>query len=281
MDGLSENSAGSQSIDRALALLTLVAGHAGEEVPMPVLTRETGLSRPTVRRIMLALMRNGYIEQTPQGGYFPGPECIVVGNMAARRHNILDASMDSLIALAEQSGDSSFVSVRRGSYSVCLHREEGSYPIRTHVLQPGNRHPLGIGAGAMAILSGLPENEIEEVIAATREEVKTKFPGFDDAYLYNELAASQRRGWSLNPGMYVANSWAVGVPVRSPDNEVVGSLSIAAIDSRMGEKRQSALAGMLTLQAARTEERLRAQANRKPGRAGQSRVPADMEETLT
>ena len=68
----------------------------------------------------------------------------------------------SLIALAAESGDSSFVSLRRGSYSVCLQREEGDFPIRTHVLQAGARHPLGVGAGAMAILAALTEAEAEE-----------------------------------------------------------------------------------------------------------------------
>ena len=266
MDTKVKPASGSQSIDRALALLSLIAGHGGEEVPMPVLTRETGLSRPTVRRIMLALIRFGYVEQTPEGGYFPGPECLVVGAAAARRNSLLDVSMDSLIVLADESGDSSFVSVRRGSYSVCLHREEGGFPIRTHVLQPGARHPLGVGAGAMAILAALPGDEAQAVIDATREERAANFPGFDDDFINGELAVARERGWSLNPGMYVANSWAIGVPIHAPNGEVLGSVSIAAIDSRMKPDRQDVLAGMLTKEAARIEARLRALAQKTPKR---------------
>lgn len=262
MDIQSKSGAGSQSVDRALGLLSLISSHGGAEVPMPVLTRETGLSRPTVRRILLALIRSGYVEQSPDGGYFPGPECLVVGASAARRYNLLDVSMDSLIVLADASGDSSFVSVRRGSYSVCLHREEGGFPIRTHVLQPGARHPLGVGAGAMAILAALPDDEAQEVIDITREERAAKFPGFDDAYLASELAASRDRGWSLNPGMYVANSWAIGVPIRAPGRDVLGSLSVAAIDSRMTPDRQDSLAALLTAEAGKVESRLKTFADR-------------------
>ncbi len=227
---------------------------------MPVLTRETGLSRPTIRRILLALIRSGYVEQSPEGGYFPGTECLIAGASAARRHNLLDLSMDSLILLADTSGDSSFVSVRRGSYAVCLHREEGSFPIRTHVLQPGARHPLGVGAGAMAILSALPDAEVEDVMAATREDRATNFPGFDDAFLREELLIARGRGWSLNPGMYVANSWAIGVPLRAPSGEALGALSIAAIDSRMTPDRQDSLAEMLKAEAAKVEMRLKSPA---------------------
>ncbi|OWU82412.1 IclR family transcriptional regulator [Phaeobacter sp. 22II1-1F12B] len=259
MDTSEKSAGGSQSIDRALMLLSLISSHGGGEVPMPVLTRETGLSRPTVRRILLALIRSGYVEQSAEGGYFPGPECVIAGASAARRHNLLDVSMDSLIRLADLSGDSSFVSFRRGSHSVCLHREEGSFPIRTHVLQPGARHPLGVGAGAMAILSALPEDEAMEVLDLTREERTAHFPGFDDDFMMKELAIARERGWSLNPGMYVANSWAIGVPVRGPSGAALGALSIAAIDSRMTPDRQPELTEMLKTEVARVEARLKPQ----------------------
>ncbi|WP_425102057.1 IclR family transcriptional regulator [Tropicibacter sp. S64] len=257
MDTKEKSAAGSQSIDRALMLLSLISSHGGEEVPMPVLTRETGLSRPTIRRILLALIRSGYVEQSPEGGYFPGPECLIAGASAARRNTLLDVSMESLLHLADASGDSSFVSIRRGAHAVCLHREEGSFPIRTHVLQPGARHPLGVGAGAMAILSALPAAEAEAVIETTRAERTAQFPGFDDAFLREELARARARGWSLNPGMYVANSWAIGVPVRGPSGAAIGALSIAAIDSRMAGNRQDSLATMLKSEAAKVEARLR------------------------
>lgn len=258
MDTNAQPSSGSQSIDRALGLLSLISSYGGQEVSMPTLTGETGLSRPTVRRILLALMRSGYVAQSAAGGYFLGPECLVVGASAARRHNLLDASMDSLIELADASGDSSFVSVRRGSYSVCLHREEGSFPIRTHVLQPGARHPLGVGAGAMAILAALSEDEAQNVIDATREERAEKYPGFDDAFIFDELAVARARGWSLNPGMYVANSWAIGVPIHGHGGHALGSISIAAIDSRMAPDRQDELADLLKTEARKIEKRLQA-----------------------
>lgn len=267
MDAASKKSGGSQSIDRALTLLSLIAEKGDSEVQMPVLTQETGLSRPTVRRILLALIRFGYVEQVADGGYILGPECLVLGVTAARRHNLLDASMDSLILLADETGDSSFVSVRRGSHSVCLHREEGDFPIRTHVLQPGARHPLGVGAGAMAILASMPEAEVQDALEATREERSEKFPRFDDAFMNTELAIAREKGWSLNPGMYVANSWAIGAPINSPTGVVLGSISIAAIDSRMSPDRQIILAKMLADEAAKIEARLKSLAPKTPSRS--------------
>ena len=98
-----------------------------------------------------------------------------------------------------------------------------------------------------------------EVLDLTREERTAHFPGFDDDFMMKELAIARERGWSLNPGMYVANSWAIGVPVRGPSGAALGALSIAAIDSRMTPDRQPELTEMLKTEVARVEARLKPQ----------------------
>ncbi|MBE9638774.1 IclR family transcriptional regulator [Salipiger pacificus] len=246
-------------MDRALGLLSLVASGGGAQVSMTELVAATGLSRPTVRRLMLALMRAGLVEQEAGSGYALGPEAQVLGVMAARRFDLVGAAQDSLIALSRESEDSSFVSLRRGSYSVCLHREEGAFPIRNLILQAGDRHPLGLGAGSMAILASLPEAEAAEILADTRPEVERSYPNFTQAWLGEELARARARGWSLNPGVRMASSWAIGVAVFDPAGVVVGSLSIAALDSRMGEDRQPEIVAMLKRESAAVTRRLAAQ----------------------
>ncbi len=61
---------GSQSVDRASALLSFVARAGGYNVPMTALTAESGLSRPTVRRLMLALIRAGLVEQNQKTRHY-------------------------------------------------------------------------------------------------------------------------------------------------------------------------------------------------------------------
>ena len=115
---------------------------------------------------LLALMRSRLVEQEPVSRrYHLGEEAFVLGVLASRRYGLLDVAMESLIAQSARSGDTSFLSVRRDAFAVCLHREEGAYPIRTHALEVGDRHPLGVGGGSLAILATLPDAEIERVLA--------------------------------------------------------------------------------------------------------------------
>jgi DNA-binding IclR family transcriptional regulator len=165
--------------------------------------------------------------------------------------------MDSLVALSAQSGDTSFLTVRRGGRSVCLHREDGDFQIRTQALQAGDRHPLGVGAGAMAIFAALPPAEREATLEEIAPILAQSHPNYTPEVLRAHAVLTNERGWSLNPGLSIANSWAVGVALFAPGGVVIGALSIAAIEQRMGPDRQIVLAEMLKHEAARTEARLR------------------------
>lgn len=248
---------GSQSVDRALRLLALIGREPAGGLPLSDIVIESGLNKPTARRLLLALMRAGLVEQeTVSRHYCLGEEAFVLGVLAARRHGLLELAMESLRRLSEITMDTSFLSIRRENYAVCLHREEGTYPVRTHALQTGQQHPLGVGAGSLAMLAALPDSEIERVMAANEKALLTQYPGFPPDEIRADLALARERGFSLNPGRLVASSWGVGIAFRYPDGRVAGALSLAAIDSRMVPARQIELARHLSTEAERMERLL-------------------------
>ena len=165
---------GSQSVDRALRLLAIVGRDPENGMSLSAIVAESGLNKPTARRLLLALMRARLVEQDAESRrYHLGDEAFVLGVLASRRHGLLELAMESLRALSAATLDSSFLSVRRDNFSVCLYREEGTYPVRTHALQAGLQHPLGIGAGSLAMLAALPDAEMETVLAANHQVMAT------------------------------------------------------------------------------------------------------------
>ncbi|APF39477.1 IclR family transcriptional regulator [Chelatococcus daeguensis] len=248
---------GAQSVDRALGLLSMVGRHADRGASLTDIVEESGLNKPTARRLLLALMRAGLVEQDETSRrYYLGEEAYVLGSLASRRFGLLQVAMESLTRLSKRTEDSSFLSVRRDTFSVCLYREEGTYPVRTHALQAGFEHPLGVGAGSLAMLAALPDEEVEAVLAANESVLKAKYPMLPASRIREGVAATRARGFALNPGLIFANSWGIGMVVRGPDGRLAGALSIAAIDSRMQPERQSELAGYLALEVRVVEERL-------------------------
>ena len=245
---------GSQSVDRALGLLSLIGREPADGLPLGEIVTGSGLNKPTTRRLLLALMRAGLVEQEPQTRrYCLGEEAFVLGVLAARRHGLLEMAMDSLRRLSAETQDTSFLTVRRENYAICLHREEGTYPVRTHALQTGDQHPLGVGAGSLAILAALPDDDVDRVIAANEPALLARYPGFAPDAMRVDITETRERGFSLNPGRLVASSWGVGRAFRYPDGRVAGAFSLAAIDSRMAPARQAELSVLLAREAARIE----------------------------
>jgi DNA-binding IclR family transcriptional regulator len=262
---------GSQSVDRALRLLSLVGREAERGAQLSDIVEESGLNKPTARRLLLALMRAGLIEQeTRSRRYYLGEEAYVLGTLASRRHGLLELSLESLRSLSEATMDTSFVSVRRGNYAVCLHREEGTYPVRTHALQAGNQHPLGIGAGSLAMLAALDDSEIERVLAANKKTLEVQYANYSVEQIWHDIARARDQGYALNPGRIFAGSWGMGAAIMFPDGRVAGALSIAAIDSRMTVARQPELAHRIKSEVESIEGKLRKMfvSSSAPDRAG-------------
>jgi DNA-binding IclR family transcriptional regulator len=93
-----------------------------------------------------------------------GPEALLMGSVAAARFPVEDLARPSLRRLAEETGESAFFSIRRGAETVCLLREEGSFPVRSFVLHEGVRFPLGVASAGTAIMAFLPEAEQEQIL---------------------------------------------------------------------------------------------------------------------
>ncbi len=255
---LAEDLSGSQSVDRALRLLTLVGRGNEFGASLGAIVEQSGLNKPTARRLLLALMRAGLVEQDERTRrYYLGQKTYVLGTLASRRHGLLEIGMESLRNLSRLTMDTSFVSMRRENYAVCLYREEGTYPVRTHALQAGNQHPLGIGAGSLAMLAALPDDEIERVLVENRPVLETQYPAYTIDLIREDIGRTREQGYALNPGRIVAGSWGLGVAVRFPDGRVAGALSLAAIDSRMTPERQPELARLLKAEAERVDAKLR------------------------
>lgn len=247
---------GAQSILRAASLLREVG--IGRSVGLADLAATTGLSKPTARRMLLALIGVGLIEQNSDTRHYRlGVEAYLLGQLAEPPYNIHDLSRDGISRLAELSGDTVYLSIRQGKSTICLHREEGKYPIRTHVLGVGDRQPMSVGAASMAVLAALPKSDADMILENNAEKVFAEYPGFDMEYTCRLVDRARGQGWALNPGLAFPGSWAIAAVVHDPKGRALGAITIAAIEARLGEDRQKELAIPLMKEARRLEKLMR------------------------
>lgn len=251
----SKSSSGTRTLARAVSLIRAIAVADGRGERLADLARTTNLHRATAHRLLLALCDQGLVERDNDSGRFRlGMELFVWGSRVSERldlRSIAQASCDRLCLAFE---DTVYLSVRRGLDSVCIDRREGEFPIRTLTLEVGSVRPLGVGAGSLALLSALRDDELEGVLVRLEERLRP-YPSFDLPMLRQLAAETRARGYAFNDQRLMPGMSAVGVSIVTPGGALIGALSVAAISSRMTGPRREQIAQLLRHEAAIVSQR--------------------------
>lgn len=256
---------GAQAIARAAALLRLVtaSGEAGRGVQE--LARDAGLSRSTAHRLLSALRAEGLVDQDEHTSrWMPGPELFLMGSVAAARYDVTGLARDVVRSLAVKTEESAFFSVRRGDETVCLLREDGSFPIRSFVLAEGVRFPLGVASAGLVILSFLPDDDVEAYLSRHPELGDRWGASHDAEPLRTRLAETRDRGYAVNPGLIVEGSWGLGAAVFDPAGRPEWALSLTGVAFRFGPERLPALGHTLLAHAHQLTTRIAATRRSRP-----------------
>jgi DNA-binding IclR family transcriptional regulator len=213
------------------------------------LAREVGLARPTAHRLLTALQAEGLIDRDRHTGrWFLGPELYLLGASAAPRYDISGPARQSVSRLAAATGESAFFSARRGDETVCLLREDGSFPIRSFVLYEGARFPLGVVSAGLVILALLPDREIDDYLA--RADLTPGWgPEHSAAALRERIARTREDGYAVNPGLIVEGSWGMAAAVFDASGSPEWALTLTGIESRFRPERQAELGRILLTEA--------------------------------
>jgi DNA-binding IclR family transcriptional regulator len=249
---------GAQSIERALKVLKIVAAStASGGATLSHVVSLSQLNKATAHRLLTVLVREGLIQRDADSKvYHPGEQLYALGIMAAPRFGLHQLAVPSLRRLATLSEDSAFLCLISGDEIVCVHREEGSHPIRTHVLQVGIRYPLGIGSMGPVMLAAMEDEEVDRILAANRSAIE-KFKNYSVEKVRALINASRAKGYCVNPGLVHRESYGIAVAVLDERNRPVGALSIGAVASRLQADRHSKLAAALKAEAATLSKQMR------------------------
>lgn len=227
----------------------------------------TSLNKATTLRILNSLIEEGFVSRVSGAKtYELGQEARVMAVGARRSVDIAELAQPSLLRLSERSADTALLSVRSGVEALYLARSVGSNPLQPNYLQIGSRRPLGVGAGALALLVWLPDAEIEAVIEVIVPRL-AKSPRITPKFLREKIISARKAGHTVLIDAAFPGMGGVGVPVRDETGEVVAALSIGAASDRI-RRRESELADMLKKEA-QVLARAMAQAP-KNGRAGKA-----------
>ncbi len=238
---------GTQSIERVISLLRVVASRGRKGMRLGDVTAASGLPSSTCFRMLQRLESEGMLERHPvTRKYRLGPLLYELGLLASPRFPLAQRCEDTLAALAETTQDTVYLSERRGHEAVCSARALGDYPIKALTLDVGIRRPLGVGAGGLAILCALPPAEAEEIITDQADRYP-KLSSLSAERVRAAVAEGRERGYAFLDGPVHPGTAAAGVII--PASAPMAAISVAAISSRLDGARRLEIAAELQRQA--------------------------------
>lgn len=234
-----------QSLGRAFELLERLAD-AGGELGLSQLAAATRLPPPTIHRIMQTLVAQGYVRREQSRRYALGPRLIRLGEVAG--HTMGRWAMPYLGELVAEIGETANLAMLEGDEVVYLAQVPSRHSMRmfTEVGRRVMPHCTGVGK---ALLAGLPDAEVREMVARTGLPAQTESTISDVETLMVELESIRERGYAVDDGEQEIGVRCVAVSVNGTPARI--ALSVSGPSARVTEGRVAEIAPVLQRAAAR------------------------------
>ncbi len=250
-----------RSVERLLTIIEALSNASANGLRLTDVVEATGLGKTTAHRLLNGLAEQGLVDYDGETGrYFVGIKILSWASAARNRFGVARLAEPALIRLARRMQDTVYLIGRAGDEAVCLDCREGSFPIKALTLNIGDRRPLGIGAGSLAILAAMPDDEIERILVQ-QAEARSGY-SFGEAKLREMIEATRRNGYSYND-IHISEHMkdltgmaAIAVAIRRSDGTPVAALHITSVTSRMVPPRRENIVATLMQERAQLEEEL-------------------------
>jgi DNA-binding IclR family transcriptional regulator len=216
-----------QVLDRAMALVGILSRAPGP-LSLTKLAGQASLHTASAHRILGALMAHGLVEKTGAGEYDLGVRWLEVGNRLRARLNIRQVAMPYMQQLAELTGETVNLIVRRGDEAVYVERVSGGQTMIQVVQVVGAHAPLHVTAVGKIFLA---EDSASGVMGYAE---RTGLP----AYTANTLTTLDSLNAELNNIRQAQLAYdreeaelgvaCIGAPIRDAEGKLVAGLSISA-----------------------------------------------------
>lgn len=226
-----------QTVGRAILLLRIIASSQARNLRLVDIAAMASLDKSTAQRLLRRLELERLLTRDPARGYRLGPLLYELGLAALPETNLREISQAALHELAKTTGDMVFLLTRSGFETVCLSRIAGNFPIQTMTRTEGDRHPLGVGAGGLALLASLHDADIDVAIEAISPRLHAY--QLTEASLRDAVAKTRALGGiAIDEGSAALDVTAIGRTIHNRARSPVGAVFVASIRHRMIENHQ-------------------------------------------
>jgi IclR family KDG regulon transcriptional repressor len=229
---MSENEYSISSLEAALDVAECFITSTGPVRGVSEISRQTGLHKTRVFRILSTLTKRGYIEQDPETQkYRLGSRFLVLGEAYRNSVDLRNIALPFMTQLAKESGDAAHLFVPSGDRALCLDVRLGDHVVQA-ATRVGDRLGYNVGAAPKILLAFMPEPAISKMLNEMEFIQYSPRTITARAELEGILAQIRTQGYCVAEEDYELNTFAIGAPICNHTGEVIAAMSIAIPQSR-------------------------------------------------
>lgn len=233
------------SLARGLEVISAFS-RAKPRMTLSDMSRATGMTRATVRRLLLTLVREGYAKT--DGRYFSlQPKVLRLGFSVISSMGIWDVAQPIMNDLSERLQESCFAVVLDGDEVTYVAKADTTRLVKIGI-NVGSRAPVHAVSSGRVLLAALPEEQLQAYLDHGHFEKLTPYTTVSKVKLREVIEEVRAVGWSIVDQELEVGLRSISVPIRHTDGEVLAALNVCCPSARISpeEIRTRILGELLT-----------------------------------
>lgn len=220
------------ALAKALWILEMLAG-SRVGLSLPEIVKKTGLPKSSVHCILVTLQRQGYLYRNENTSrYMFGLKLFSLANMAVSGLKLRQQAAPYLYPLMQQTGMTTHMAILEHNEAILIEKIDpvGASRQATWLGKRMEVHCTGIGK---AIIAYLPEERLNELLRERPLPRHNENTIASAKRLKDDLAATAKRGYSIDDEEDEIGHRCIGVPVFDQTSLVIGAISIAGTSAQI------------------------------------------------
>jgi len=191
----------------------------------------TDMTRATVRRFLLTLVREGYVET--DGKYFGlHPKILELGFPVLSSMDIWDVAQPVMNGLAERLQESCFAAILDGDSVIYVARATSQRLVNVGI-NIGSRVPAHCVSTGRVLLAALPEERLHDYLETATLKRFTPNTVTSRVKLRGIIEEARRQGWATADQELEEGLRSISVPIRDRFGAVAAALNVCCPSSRI------------------------------------------------
>lgn len=221
------------AVDKCFAVLEVLA-QSNEPMGISELSRRLNLNKSTVFNLVHTLIDLNVLESQPDGKFALGMRFYTLRNMTGKRSALIQVAHPFLQTLNEQTKLSAFLGLRSDVHAILVDKVDSAYGIKVSS-EIGMRMPSLAGAGIKAMLSQLPDREIDEILIRTKLTRYTPHSVVNKAAYRRQILEVRKEGIAYDREEYIEGMIAFAVPVQANNRHLQAAVWTVGLTSQVPE----------------------------------------------